>query len=125
MFMAWPGPWTPYPITATVSSLRTSLAFSRGNSSDVITSSTTPPKSIFAINNSFLFSLPGKCHRACPGHLFNAHGLQKLEEGCNFSFVARHFQGVILRSHIHYLGVKDVRHSENLSAMLGLRPDLD
>lgn len=45
-FSDWPGPCTPYPMTAIVSSLRVSSALLRGNSSRVITFSMTPPKFI-------------------------------------------------------------------------------
>src|SRR5271157_3533580 len=52
MFKAWAGPCTPYPSTATTSFLRTSRALSSGNSPRVTTSSSTPPKLIFAIISS-------------------------------------------------------------------------
>src|SRR6056297_597637 len=48
-FSDCPGPWTPYPIMAMVSSLRVSCAFFNGNSSRVTTFSSTPPKLITAM----------------------------------------------------------------------------
>ncbi len=52
IFRACAGPWTPYPITATVSFFRTRRACASVKSFRVITSSSTPPKFILAMKTS-------------------------------------------------------------------------